>query len=365
VDSWEPANSMLSLLRKLTDSDGISGYETKVRRVMADELRKLCKTIVVDNLGNLIGTKQSDSSANTVMLLSHMDEVGLVVKYVRPDGFINFDLCGKIDPTILPSQWIRITTPTKTIRGVIGARAGQLAESELKRPSHFSMWIDIGAKSREEVSKFGVNIGDFATYDRPLELLNGGKHIIGKALDNRAGCLVMIESLKEIIGKNVDCRVHAVGTVMEEIGSVGAKVIGNNMQSDVAIVIDGMPASDPFTPIEQCSVIVGNGPVIGKAELLIPDANVTPQWLADLAIKTAKEEGIPYQVDVSSLFYSDASAICISGHGIPTIPISIPRRNSHTPAETASIADIENTIRLIAGLVERISSTDLTVNKKI
>ena len=344
----------MSLLRRLAESDGISGSEEKVRQVIGDELRD-CGEIEVDSMGNLVAVRKgSQSSAPSIMLASHMDEVGMIVKYIRPDGYIVFELSGLIDPSILPSQWIRISTARGIVPGVIGVKAGHFADDEKAKPTHRSMWIDVGARTREEVIELGVRVGASVTYDRPFRISDNGKYIFSKALDNRIGCTVMIESMRQIINAESRWHVYGAGTVMEEIGGLGAKAVTNRLQPHVAIVLDGLPASDPSVSMESSAVQVGQGPVIRKAEVRITNCSVTPKWLVDLAVKVAEDEGIRYQIDVTSTLFSDASAI----NGIPTIPLLVPRKNSHSPAEVADVEDIAAAIKLTSALVKKISSTE-------
>ncbi len=165
----------------------------------------------------------------------------------------------------------------------------------------------------------------------------------------------MIETFREISEPDTGS-IYAVGTVREEIGGIGARTAANSIKPDVAIVLDGLPASDPYVPLERSPVEIGHGPVIRRAEVQIPTASVTPRWLFDLAIETAKEEEIPYQVETASSFFSDASPISAAADGIPTIPILVGRQNSHSPAEIASVDDVDHAIRLTSALVKKLLS---------
>jgi putative aminopeptidase FrvX len=324
---------------------------------MLDEMKGVCRDVRIDKLGNLIARKGGNrkNSSPSIMMAAHMDEVGLFIKYVRPDGYIAFELSGFVDPSILPSQWVRISTGAGgVVRGVVstkGAHFARLDPREQQQPS--SLFIDVGARSRDEVIEMGVRAGDFATYDRGLALSENGKYLIGKSLDNRIGCTVMLETFKEISEPDAGS-VYAVGTVREEIGGIGARTAANSIRPDVAIVLDGLPASDPYVPMERSPVEIGRGPVIRRAEVQIPTTNVTPRWLFDLAIDAANEEGIPYQVETASSFFSDASPISAAAEGIPTIPILVGRQNSHSPAEIASIEDVNQAIRLTSALVKKL-----------
>lgn len=349
----------VSLLRRLVESDGISGCEEKVRDAMLDELKNHCKNTEVDGLGNLIATCEGRSSGPRIMLAAHMDEVGLFVKHIRPDGYLAFELSGFVDPNILPSQWVRISTARgKMVRGVIGTKAAHFAKEESpKKGGKESLLIDIGARSRDEVGEMGVRAGDFATYDRGLILSENGKYFIGKSLDNRIGCMVMIESLKEIENAG---NLYAVATVREEIGGIGARAAANRIKPEIAIVLDGLPSSDPYISLERSPVEIGRGPVIRRAEVQIPISSVTPRWLFDLAIEAANEEGIPYQVDIASGYFSDASQISAAAFGVPTIPILVGRQNSHSPAEIASVEDVDYAIRLTSVLIKKLQSRSST-----
>jgi len=350
---------ILLLLERLTDADGVSGDEDRVREVMERELRPVSDRLTVDSIGNLIAEAGPDGSPR-VALFAHMDEVGLLVKHIRPDGYLAFEISGGIDSSILPSQWVRISTAKGVVKGVIGSAPGHLVgEGSEQRPDYRMMYIDIGVRSSKEALSTGVRVGDAVAYDRHLSASANGEFAFGKALDNRIGCLVMIEVFKACVASpRLSCRLLGVGTTMEETGALGARAAARALSPDVAIILDGIPAHDPLVPREISAGEVGRGPIISKVEGRNPNANAVPRWLFESAVQIAEKEGIPYQVDVNYFFDSDAGGINFSMPGTPIIPVYVPRQNSHSPAEIASLQDIENAIRLTTLLVRKLGSNE-------
>jgi putative aminopeptidase FrvX len=348
---------ILSLLESLTQADGISGYESQVRGIMQAELEQLTGDVSVDSAGNLIATWKPGSGSPSVALFAHMDEVGLLVKQVRPDGYLSFELSGGIDPSILPSQWVRVATSKGILTGIIGTAPGHLAGREPLNVDYRRMYIDVGARSQSEARDLGVRVGDAVTYDRKLTRAGDGRFVVSKALDNRIGCSVMIEAFRAGVESRVPLTLSAVGTTMEETGALGARAAAAALRPDVAIILDGLPAHDPLVPEGISTCRVGAGPVISRVEGRSPNSSVVPEWLMDIAVEAAEEDAIPYQIDVNYYFDSDAGGINFVAPGTPIVSIYVPRQNSHSPAEIALIEDIENAVRLASSVIKKLSSS--------
>jgi putative aminopeptidase FrvX len=355
---------LLSLLERLTQADGVSGYESDVRAIMEAELKRLTDDVRVDPAGNLIGTWKSGSDSPRIALFAHMDEVGLLVKQVRPDGYLSFELSGGIDPSILPSQWVRVATSKGILRGVVGTAPGHLAGREPSNVDYRRMYIDVGARSQSEATDLGVRVGDAVTYDRKLALTGNSRFVVSKALDNRIGCSVMVEAFRASVESRVACSLSAVGTTMEETGALGARAAAAALKPDVAIILDGLPAHDPLVPEGVSTCQIGGGPIISRVEGRSPNSSVVPEWLMDIAVEAAEEEGIAYQVDVNYYFDSDAGGINFTAPGTPIISVYVPRQNSHSPAEIAFLEDIENAVMLTSSIIRKLSSDKVRKNLK-
>src|SRR3990172_11261448 len=210
-----------ALLERLSNAHGVSGYEGNIRRIIEEEVRPYVDEIKSDNMGNLIATKNGGKPV--VMLAAHMDEIGLMVKYVDDKGFARFTKTGGwFDQTLLNQRMI-LHTENGPIYGVLGSKPPHVIKEEEKKKiiQAEDMFIDIGATSKEDAEKLGVRAGTPVTSDIDFKSL-GNDLVTGKAFDNRAGCAMLIESLSMM--KDVRATVHAVFTVQEEVGLKGAKI---------------------------------------------------------------------------------------------------------------------------------------------
>lgn len=243
------------LLKQLSEAFGVSGAEDEVRDVLRQELTNIGE-IRTDTLGNLFIEKTVKLGEPRLMLCAHMDEVGLMIKYIDTNGLLRFNTVGGIDDRILVSKTV-IVGPNK-IKGVIGAKAIHLQEpKERETPlKSKNLYIDIGAKDKGDAEK-KVKIGDYAVFDTKFRMID--KIIMGKAFDDRIGCYIISEILK----KTYDIPITGVFTVQEEIGLRGSATAAYAINPDFAIVVEGTFASDvPDTKEEFHYATLGSGPAI-------------------------------------------------------------------------------------------------------
>ena len=342
---------MRELLKKLTDAPGISGFEDGIRNVMIDELKGHVDDIEVDNMGNMISTKNGKEGSKKVMLAAHMDEIGLMVRYIDKNGFIKFSKIGGINDQMLLNQEVTVYTSKGEIIGVIGSKPPhRMKESERKKILGYEdMFIDIGAADREEAEKM-VSVGDAIIINQNFAEL--GKSLVkAKALDNRVGCAVLIEVMKQL---ESDATVYGVATVQEEVGLKGAKTSAFKLDPDMAIVLDVTISGDhPGIKEDEAPAKAGKGPVI-----VLADASgrglITHPKVKELLTSVADEEEIPYQLEVSEGGTTDASVIHLTREGIPTGVISPASRYIHTPVSVVNVEDVENAVKLIVAVLKRI-----------
>src|SRR4030042_6269558 len=250
------------LIKRLSETPGVSGQEERVREVIVEELRPFCREIKEDPLGNLIAKVGADDGYR-VGLLAHMDEVGLIVNRVSEGGLIGFELVGSIDDrSLLATEVDIIPAHGKPIRGVIGNKSRHLQKDEETgaRVSYDQLWIDIGCHSRDEVLKQGIDIGCgivFAT--RFCEYANGT--ILGKALDARVGRAVLIETLKSLRSNLKSTTLYGMFTVQEEIGAKGARVVAFDSLPQMTMTLDTVPTENPDKLVPP-NVAIHRGPVI-------------------------------------------------------------------------------------------------------
>jgi putative aminopeptidase FrvX len=331
--------------------------EKKVRDIIKAELSGCVDEIRVDRIGNLVTKKGSGKPK--VMLTAHMDEVGFMVKSITKNGFLKFAMIGGFDERILPSQQVIVYTKTRSIVGLIGSKPPHLLKEEEKKKvvEHLDMYIDIGAKNAEEAEALGVKVGDPVIFDRKLSFLGNGNVVAGKALDDRAGCLALIEIMKRV---HSDFTVYGVFTTQEEVGLKGARTSAYEVEPDVGIGLDVTTAVDtPDVKSEDTGIGIGSGPVINIVEASgrgLITSNRVFKWLT----KAAEDAGIPYQIEVGEKGMSDAAVIYISKIGVPSGAISIPARYIHGPSAVIDLRDVEKCVKLVLGALGQINTLKLS-----
>lgn len=329
---------MSELLKRLTAARGVSGNEDQVRQLVIDEITPLADKVYVDRMGSVIGFKKGTCSDRKVMLCAHMDEVGFIITKIEDNGMLKFETVGSIDSRILPSKRVRIGE--KAIPGVLGIKAIHLQEPSERKNAVKSnqMYIDIGAKDGDEAQKL-VKLGDYATFDSD-PIYFGDNKIKSKALDDRVGCLTLIEALKESCPYDL----YACFTVQEEVGLRGARVAAYHIEPDIGLVIEGTTCSNvPGVEPHMHSTRMGEGPAISIADL----ASYSNKRMVSFLIERAKDAGIPFQVKEGITGGNDAGELQRTREGAMTAVISVPCRYIHSPSSVADLNDIENTIRLV------------------
>jgi putative aminopeptidase FrvX len=337
-------------LEKLSDASGVAGREEEVGALMKKLLKPYVDEVAEDKLGNIIGLKKGKKNASKVMLAAHMDEIGLLVKTVSKEGFLQFTKIGGIDDRILLAQKVIVYTEKGPLHGIVGSRPPHIQkEDERKRVlSWDELFIDIGAESQEEAKKMGVRIGDPVGFD--VKFAKIGKNIvIGKAFDDRAACAALIEVMKRL--KKTECTVFAVGTVQEEVGLRGAITSAYGIYPDVGIAIDVTIAGDtPGVKEVEAPVKLGKGPSLSVAD----SGLLTHPKVLRLLIDAAEESKIPYQLEAGLAGSTDAARISLTKEGVPCGVISIPTRYIHSPTSLLSLTDEENVVKLTVAAIQKI-----------
>ncbi|MBS7287940.1 MAG: M42 family metallopeptidase [Candidatus Freyarchaeota archaeon] len=346
---------MKELLKRLVEACAPSGYEENVRRIMKEELRSYVDEVSEDRLGNLICVKKGGRGDAKVMVAAHMDEIGMLVKYIEKEGYIRFSyLGGFLDQTVL-NQRVLVHTEKDAIPGVIGSTPPHLLpEEKRKKPvEREDMFIDIGATSKEEAEAWGVRTGCPITWIGDLvELRNG--FVCGKAFDDRVGCLVLVEVMKSV---DPEVTVYGVASVMEEVGLRGARTSTFTVDPDMGVAVDVTAAGDyPGVDERRAPVKLGRGPAItiadGRRESL-GGGLISHPLPRSLLIETAERNGIPYQLDVFEGGTTDATEIALARGGVPAAVLSVPTRYIHTPVEVLNLRDVENAVKLLKLSLER------------
>ncbi|HII83571.1 MAG TPA: M42 family metallopeptidase [Methanobacterium subterraneum] len=342
---------MKQILEKLSNAYGVSGFEDDVRNLMMEELKGHVDDLDVDNMGNLIATKKGKPDGKKVMLAAHMDEIGLIVRYIDKEGFIKFSKLGGINDQMLLNQEVYIHSNGEKILGVIGSKPPhRMKAAEKKKPVQYeNMFIDIGASDKENAEEM-VNVGDPITIKQKFAELKNDL-VMGNAMDNRVGCAILLEVMKRA---RSDATIYGVGTVQEEVGLKGARTAAYRINPDMALALDVTISGDhPGMKEEDAPAKAGKGPCI-----ILTDASgrgiITHPQVKELLIQVADEEEIPYQLEVSEGGTTDATAIHLTREGIPTGVISPPSRYIHTPVSVVNIKDVENAVKLILAVLNRL-----------
>ncbi len=322
-------------LEQLSNLNGVSGDEGRVRRFIREAVASCGGDIRTDTMGNLYVHKKK-TGRPVVMVCAHMDEVGLLITNIRDDGELEYAPCG-IDPRVMPGR--RVVVGKDAIPGVVGSKAihCQTKEAFAKSIPHKELTIDIGAKDKADAEKY-VSIGDYAAFTTRFSLFGDGL-MMGKALDDRVGCAAVIELLKD----DYDCDFYGVFTVQEEVGTRGAMIAAYNVKPDVCLVMEGTTANDmPDSKGHQWVTRVGKGPAISFMDR---GTMVRPQMF-DALRSAAKAAGIPFQLRQGANGGTDAGAIHKAVGGCFAGGISVPCRYIHSATSVASIFDFENAIAL-------------------
>ncbi|MDR0956255.1 MAG: M42 family metallopeptidase [Endomicrobium sp.] len=346
---------MEKLLKDLLVSDGISGYEENIAKIINNSLSKVCDNVENDNFGNVIG--QLGKGKKKIMLAAHMDEVGMVVKHINENGYIYFIKIGGINDSILPGKTVEIINKRgKHIKGIIGNIPPHLMTMEqAKQPVKYTnMFIDIGLSSKDKVLKI-LDIGDQIIFEPNAGILNGDFYY-GKAADNRISCYAMIKTM-EILSKtkNLDVKVYACATAQEEVGLKGGKTSAFKINPDFAIIIDTTISGDtPEIEEKVSSLKLGNGVAITMIEAS-GRGTIVSQKVRKLIFETADENKIPYQIDVIDGGMTDGASIYTNKEGILTGILSIPTRYIHAPTSVFNIKDINSTVNLAVKTIEKVA----------
>jgi putative aminopeptidase FrvX len=344
------------LFRELTQTPAAPGFEQHLRRVIRKHLEPLADEVVQDRLGSLFGVKRGEEEHPRVMVAGHMDEVAMMITRITEDGFLKFQPLGGWWSQVMLAQRVEIINERgERIPGVIGSMPPHLLDAEArKKPVDIQkMFIDIGARDKVEVESLGIQPGDAAVPVCPYVEMATGKRIMTKAWDNRFGCGMAIELLRELKDISHPNTVYAGATVLEEVGARGAKTSAQMIEPDVFFAVDAGPAGD--TPgVRDGFGKLGKGVVIR----IFDRTMVTLPGMREFLLDTAESEGIPYQFFVSQ-GGTDAGQAHLTGKGVPSAAVGIVARYIHSHASVVDKEDVEAAKQFLVALVKRLDKTAL------
>lgn len=341
----------MKLLERLCKCDGISGDEREVRELIIEEIKPYADRITVDNLGNLIVHKQGKNRAKSKLMLSaHMDEVGLMVTDITSDGYLKFDEVGGIDRRVLLGK--SVTVGNNKINGVIGVKPIHLCKGEEtgRIPELSDMYIDIGADSKENTLNY-IKYGDSINF--VSDFIVTSDSITSKALDDRFGCLVLIELIKSELEYDMDFAF----VVQEEVGLRGAKVAAFTVDPEFALVIETTTAADvPEIDVNKQVCNLSDGAVIS----VMDRRTIYDKEMIALAFDCAEKSDIKAQYKRAVAGGNDSGVIHSSRSGVRTLAVSLPCRYLHSPNCVVNKQDCVNMIELVSTLAKNIAGGKLS-----
>jgi putative aminopeptidase FrvX len=351
----------LEMLKDLTDANGIPGNEREAREVMKKYIAPYSDEVITDGLGSLIAVKTGKADGPKIMVAGHLDEVGFMLTQIDDKGFLRFQTVGGWWSQVMLAQRVTIVTRKgEKVTGVIGSKPPHILSPEArKKPVEIKdMFIDIGASSREEAEGWGVRPGDMVVPYFEFTVMNNEKMLLAKAWDNRIGCAIAIDVLKQLKGTDHPNVVYGVGTVQEEVGLRGAKTSAFKIQPDIGFGVDvGIAGDTPGVSEKEAMGKMGKGP-----QIILYDASmVSHKGLRDFVTDVADENNIPYQFDSMAGGGTDSGAIHMTANGVPALSITIATRYIHSHAAMLHRDDYENAVKLIVEVIKRLDRE--TVNK--
>jgi endoglucanase len=339
------------LLQSLADAPGPSGYEEEVRAILVRELKPLAAHLSYDGLGSVIA--QHGTSGPRIMLDAHMDELGGIVRRITPEGFLSMQMVGGwLDQALVGQRW-EILGSKGTVRAVTGIRDIHVLPRD-DRNKVFpgdEIFLDIGARSADEVAALGVEPGDPVAPDSPFAVMNGTQRYLGKAWDDRVGCAVLVEVMRRLATDGHPNTLLVAATTQEETGLRGAHTAADTIRPDIGIAIEGGVAGDvPGAHPEETQARLGAGPGV-----FLYDFDEQPnRRLVGLIKETAKAEKIPLQLDLVIGYGDDSAAIQASNGGVPTVNIVVPVRYTHAHNGIMDRGDFDRTVNLVVALIKRL-----------
>ncbi|KZE39780.1 peptidase M28 [Bhargavaea cecembensis] len=346
-------NETLTMFKTLTELPGAPGNEHAVRKYMRQELEKYSDEVIQDRLGGVFGVRHGGEGSPKIMVAGHMDEVGFMVSAITDNGMIRFQPLGGWWSQVLLAQRVQIITDEGPVIGVVGSIPPHLLSDEVRnKPMDIkNMLIDIGADDKEDARKIGIRPGQQIVPVCPFTPMANEKKILAKAWDNRYGCGLAIELLKEVKGENLPNTLYSGANVMEEVGLRGAQAAANMINPDLFFALDASPANDASGNKNEFGQL-------GKGTLLriFDRSMVTHRGMREFVLDTAESNGIPYQYFISQ-GGTDAGRVHTANEGVPSAVIGICSRYIHTSASIIHTDDYAAARELLVKLVRSLDRT--------
>ncbi|MEE2773778.1 MAG: M20/M25/M40 family metallo-hydrolase [Pseudomonadota bacterium] len=346
-------------LMELMQIPGLSGYEDRVRQRLTQKLDRLKIKTTVDRLGNL--SANFPGIGPSIMVFTHMDQLGFVVRKIEPDGFLRVERVGGIPERALPSQAVLVCVEDgDDVKGLIANKshhATSVAEKYNVVP-YTNLYIDVGLASENEVKAAGIKVGCPVVYE-PKAFNIGKDRIAGTSVDDRAGCAVALELANFLNKRSSGPPVQLVFSVQEEFNLRGVLPIAQQILPEIAIQLDLILATDTPDMLERGSVLMGHGPAIsmfsfhGRGTL---NGVIPHPAIVSLLEKTAEHLGINLQRSVHSGALTDLSYVQTVGKGVAAVDLGFPMRYSHSSLEVCDLNDLTALTKLLIGALDFIKN---------
>lgn len=345
-----PSDRVARLLEQLSNAPGPSGFEEPVRAIMVSEMAPLATVpIRYDGLGDVIA--QQGSTGPRVMVDAHMDELGGMIRRITPTGFLSMQMLGGwLDQALVDQRWIILGSkgPVRAVTGIRDIHVLPAAERNTVFPRE-GVFLDVGAKTAEEVAALGITPGDPVVPDAPFAEMNGTGNYLGKAWDDRIGCAVMLEAMRRTAKQPHANQIVYVATVQEEVGLRGARAATQVVKPDIGIALEGGITGDvPGDRPEETQVKLGGGPGI----FLYDSSAIANRRMVAYARKIAATKGIPLQADLVQGYGDDSAEMQTAASGAPTANLVVPVRYTHSHNGIVNRKDFDQTVDLLVGMLE-------------
>jgi putative aminopeptidase FrvX len=347
-----------ALLKDLMLIPGLSGHEGRVRAYLKKEMQALGLNTKTDRLGNLIATIEGNPGTPSVMLFTHMDQLGLIVRKIEKNGYIRVERLGGVPERALAAQSVLFSVGEgRDVPGLIANKAHHATQPEEKYKvvPYQDIYIDAGFESAEAVLAAGIDIGTPVVY-QPNVVELAGDRIAGTSVDDRAGCAVVVEAARALTNADQRPTVHIVFSTLEEFNLRGALTAAQILQPDIAIQIDLILAADTPDMASRGDVKLGEGPGMamfsfhGRGTL---NGTIPHPALVQLFERTAAKEKLNLQKSAHIGCLTDSSYVQLVGQGVASIDMGFPMRYSHSSLELRDLNDLEGLTRLlIAGIAD-------------
>lgn len=361
---WSPATDLLPVIRDLSSIAAPAGNEDRMTYAVQTFLEGLGLDVVRDRLGQVAVSFGPEDARTSLMVSAHLDELGLVVRAIEPDGWVRIHRLGGMPERVLPATRVVVHTRTGDVPAIVGVKAHHLTQPEEKyvgKPAT-ALYLDLGMSSAEEVAAAGVRIGDPITYTPTWDEFPGGR-FAGKSLDNRLGVAAVLALAVRLRDNPPPTRVHLAFSCQEEFNIRGTLALAARFQPDIACAIDIIPAADPPDLTGEGTVRLGAGPSLSRMSFhgrgtlggLIPHPA-----LVRAVEDAAADADVELQYDAVIGVVTDAAFLPMaSAEGIAAVGLGIPCRYTHSPVESAQLSDVEETVAVLDEFVRRVDGIDL------